>query len=97
MGVLKLVFLWNSTTHQQIQWSIEFFSRTINIQKYNIPASIEIGRFEFDYQLLVKDEIIGEVWPKFSDDLYNNPSITLSVLSLAMYQVNTYALLKYFI
>jgi hypothetical protein len=67
---------------------MEFFSRKMNMSKYNIPTSVDIGRYEVDYQLLVKDEIMNNVWPQFSDDLRNSPSNTLAILSLAMYQVH---------
>lgn len=45
------------------------------------------GGISLDYQLLVGDQILGESWPQFSDDLYNTPSNTLAVLSLAIHEV----------
>lgn len=70
---------------QQIQWSIEFFSREDDTLANS--SATETEGFSLDYQLLVENKTLLQVWPQLKDDLYNDPSITLAVLSLALHQV----------
>lgn len=73
---------------QQIQWSIEFFSREEETFANN--STTETEGLSLDYQLLNQDKALHEVWPQFNEDLYNDPSNTLAVLSLALHQVTCY-------
>lgn len=87
--MLKFILLTDyvptSRNVQQIKWSIDFFSREEDTIAHN--SSSETEGFSLDYQLLTEDKELRNVWPQLNDDLYNDPSNTLAVLSLALHHV----------
>ena len=77
-------YVTTSGTVQKINWSMEFFSR--HQDSIQDTAVDEIG-IPLDYTLLIGDHVLQNAWPHIADDMYNFPSNTLAVLSLAMYEV----------
>lgn len=74
-----------SRSVQQIEWAITFFSK--NEDLIESSTSIENEGFPLDYSFLIEEKNLQEVWPQLKEDLHTTPSITLAVLSMALYQV----------
>ena len=73
-----------SRTGQKIQWMMEYFSRDEDYDHETIEANC---CFPLDYQKLINDEILLDVWPQLKEDLYNSPAETIATFSIAMHQV----------
>ena len=61
-----------------------FFSRQ---EDFIDSKNLDEWGFPLDYQQLKDDKELSKVWPQVGEDLYDNPTETLSALSLAFYQV----------
>ena len=70
-----------------LEWITEYFNRLLDEDVINQVQIVETQSFPLDYQHLVEDETLKEVWPQLSEDIYNSPESTLSTFSLAMHQV----------
>ena len=73
-----------SPNAQKLNWLLAFFSRHQHL--FNNDIVLE-GDITLDYQVLIEDYALQNVWPEIEDDFYNFPSNSLAVLSLAMHEV----------
>lgn len=64
---------------------MQYFQKNEDQYKYDDIAAA--GCFVVDYKIFTSDPELLEIWPKITDDLYENPSHTLAAMSLAMHQV----------
>ena len=81
----SLDYVPTSKSAQKVNWSLEYFSQQQDL--FNNDTAIEEGGIPLDYQLLIEDNFLQNVWPQITDDIYNFPLHTLAVLSLAMHEV----------
>lgn len=70
---------------QKIKWMMQYFLR--DGEDYDYEAIEAKCFFSIDYQKLIGDEILLEVWSQLKDDLYTSAADTLATFSLAMHQV----------